>query len=161
MKEGFHEFGEYRLEGVHDQLECKVCHSPREPVRPNPTACASCHQDPHMGSLSNSCYECHTQISWNPTTFRHDQTGFDLTGAHRFLDCNNCHFNRIFGGIPSECYFCHFKDFDASLPQHVGAPTTCDSCHFTFGFIGYLFDHKIGRSFNVIFFNIALDQLYE
>lgn len=134
MEDGFHEFGEYTLKGVHDQLECKTCHNPKTPVRAHPMQCSSCHQDPHMGSLSNSCYECHNQVSWNPTTFRHDQTGFDLTGAHRFLDCSSCHYSRVFGGIPTECYFCHFGDFDASVPQHINAPTTCESCHFTFGF---------------------------
>lgn len=134
MEEGFHEFGEYTLGGVHDQLECNVCHDPKKPVRANPMACGTCHQDPHMGSLSDRCYQCHNQVGWNPTRFRHNQTGFDLTGAHRFVECSSCHINRIFGGLPTECYFCHFKDFDPGLPQHVGAPTTCDTCHYTIGF---------------------------
>jgi hypothetical protein len=134
MTEGFHEFGEYQLGGIHNQMECSQCHNPKAPIRIDSTQCSSCHRDPHMNSLGNRCYECHNQISWHPTTFRHNQTGFDLTGAHRFLDCSSCHFNRVFGGLPSECYFCHFKDFDASLPQHVGGSTDCASCHFTFGF---------------------------
>jgi hypothetical protein len=39
----------------------------------------------------------------------------------------------VFGGLPQECNFCHLKDFNGALPAHVGAPTTCDTCHFTFG----------------------------
>ena len=70
-----------------------------------------------------------------PATFRHNQTGFDLTGAHRFLSCNQCHVNRVFGGLPSECGFCHQKDFRATVLQHKGLvlPVACERCHFTFG----------------------------
>lgn len=134
MKEGFHEFGSFRITGVHNKIDCVQCHSPKKPARARPMECATCHKDPHMGSLSNDCSTCHGQTAWMPTTFRHNQTGFELSGAHRFLSCDQCHSNRVFGGLPSECFFCHFKDFNASLPQHVGAPTTCNTCHYTFGF---------------------------
>jgi len=134
MEEGFHEFGEYTLKGVHDQLDCNTCHNPSEPVRTHNLQCSSCHVDPHMGSLGPSCYECHEQNSWLPTHFQHSDTGFELSGAHRFLDCDQCHQNRVFGGMPTECFFCHAKDFNSTLPQHMNAPTTCESCHFTFGF---------------------------
>lgn len=134
MSEGFHEFGSFRITGVHDKIDCVTCHNPKKPARARPMECASCHKDPHMGSLSQECSSCHGQIAWMPTTFRHNQTGFELSGAHRFLSCDRCHANRIFGGLSSECIFCHSKDFNASLPQHVGATTTCNTCHFTFGF---------------------------
>lgn len=134
MQEGFHEFGSFRITGVHNKLDCVTCHNPKAPARARPMECTSCHKDPHMGSLSPDCYTCHNQTAWMPTSFRHNQTGFELSGAHRFLSCEQCHFNRVFGGLSSECVTCHSKDFNASLPQHVGAPTTCNTCHYTFGF---------------------------
>jgi hypothetical protein len=134
LPSGFHEFGSFRIEGVHDKLDCTTCHNPKAPARPRATDCQSCHRDPHMNSLGTQCSQCHGQISWLPSKFRHNQTGFELSGAHRFLSCNQCHFNRVFGGLSSECVFCHFKDFNSGLPQHAGAPTTCNTCHFTFGF---------------------------
>lgn len=134
MTKGFHEFGGFRITGVHNKLNCNTCHNPKAPARARPMECSSCHRDPHMNSLGMNCYTCHGQNAWMPTTFRHNQTGFELSGAHRFLQCSNCHFNRVFGGLNSECMSCHMKDFNASLPQHVGAPTTCNTCHYTFGF---------------------------
>lgn len=130
---GFHDFGEFSLGGVHDRLDCLTCHGPKAPVRIQPAQCMSCHKDPHMNSLGSSCPDCHTQNSWLPSTFRHNQTGFELSGAHRFLSCDRCHFNRVYGGLPQECGFCHLKDFSATLPGHLGAPTACEACHYTFG----------------------------
>lgn len=134
LAEGFHDFGSFRIGGVHNKLDCVTCHNPKAPARARAMECQTCHRDPHMGSLSSTCSDCHGQTAWMPTTFRHNQTGFELSGAHRFLSCDRCHTNRIFGGLSGECFFCHMKDFNASAPQHVGAPTTCDTCHFTFGF---------------------------
>ncbi len=134
-KSGFHDFGEFTLGGAHDRIDCVVCHGPKAAVRARPTQCKSCHVDPHMGSLGPSCQNCHGQNFFLPSTFRHNQTGFELSGAHRFLSCDRCHFNRVFGGLPQECTFCHSKDFrpPPAVPQHPPAPISCDNCHFTFG----------------------------
>lgn len=134
-KRNFHNFGEYTLGGRHDQLECATCHNPKSTVRPEQMQCASCHRDPHMNSFGNRCYTCHSQVSWLPSTFRHQQTGFELSGAHRFTDCDKCHVNRVFGGLPQECIFCHATRFQPppANPSHPPAPIACDTCHFTFG----------------------------
>ena len=132
---GFHDFGEYSLGGVHDRLNCLVCHGPKAKVRPSLHQCASCHKDPHMNSFGNRCFTCHGQVSWLPSTFRHKQTGFELSGAHRFVSCDNCHANRVFGGLPQECSFCHLDNFAAAsfIPQHQLGNTQCDNCHRTYG----------------------------
>lgn len=136
VRPGFHDFGEFSLGGAHDRVDCLTCHGPKAAIRTEPTQCASCHKDPHMNSFGNRCYTCHGQYAWLPSKFRHNQTGFELSGAHRFLSCDRCHFNRVLGGLPQECTFCHIKDFrDPSVfPPHqnaVGLP--CDTCHLTFG----------------------------
>lgn len=135
MKNNFHDFGEYELKGTHNQLNCLVCHGPNQPVRSLKPQCQSCHQDPHMNSLSMRCQNCHGQNTWLPTQFRHAQTGFELSGAHRFLSCEQCHVNRVFGGLPNECSFCHLKDFapPAVVPQHAAGNTNCKECHRTYG----------------------------
>ncbi|MFH1018335.1 MAG: cytochrome c3 family protein [Pseudomonadota bacterium] len=134
LKTGFHDFGEFSLGGVHDRLDCLTCHGPKSPVRNSPAGCASCHKDPHMSSFGRGCAECHNQFAWLPSTFRHNQTGFQLSGAHRFVACEQCHVNRIYGGLPQECGFCHMNVFNpATPPQHVGAAPQCETCHFTFG----------------------------
>ncbi|MEZ4705101.1 MAG: cytochrome c3 family protein [Bdellovibrionota bacterium] len=101
--EGYHDFGDFSIEGVHNKLECDQCHDPSQPTRTLNRQCTTCHRDPHMNSLSDRCSDCHRQTSWLPTTFRHNQTGFELSGAHRFLECGDCHYNRVFGGLPQEC----------------------------------------------------------
>jgi hypothetical protein len=133
MKSGFHDFGEFSLGGRHDRLDCISCHNDKAPVRQSPVICNSCHKDPHMNSMGQNCWNCHNQTAFLPATFRHNQTGFELSGAHRFLSCDRCHFNRVFGGLPQECSFCHLKDFNPALPQHTGQQPVCDQCHFTFG----------------------------
>ncbi len=136
VRTGFHDFGEFSLGGAHDRVDCLVCHGPKSAIRPSQTQCSSCHKDPHMNSLGHACYNCHTQFKWLPSTFRHNQTGFELSGAHRFLSCDRCHFNRVFGGLPQDCPFCHTKDFKnpSIFPPHQGAVgLPCNNCHFTFG----------------------------
>mgnify|MGYP001263565130 CR=1 FL=1 len=131
----FHNFGEFSLSGTHDRVPCLTCHNPKAAPRPEPTQCVSCHNDPHMNSLGQRCYTCHNQNNWLPTQFRHQQTGFDLQGAHRFLSCDRCHFNRVFGGTPSECIVCHISRFQPppANPAHPAAPADCSVCHYPFG----------------------------
>ncbi len=133
LKTGFHDFGEFSLGGVHDRLDCLTCHGPKSPIRSRPVDCASCHKDPHMNSFGRSCAMCHNQFAWLPSTFRHNQTGFQLAGAHRFVSCDRCHVNRVYGGLPQECSFCHMNVFNPALPGHKGASLECESCHYTFG----------------------------
>src|SRR3979409_1598826 len=39
--------------------------------------------------------------------FDHLTTGFELTGRHRDLPCEECHANAIFKGTSRECSTCH------------------------------------------------------
>ena len=55
--------------------------------------------------------------------FRHDSTGFALTGAHLTVDCRSCHTTLAFDQAPSDCIACH-TDVHAST---VG--NDCARCH--------------------------------
>src|SRR5690606_14121364 len=104
-----HDLGFFKLQGEHDQLACVDCHRQDTSLQGTGSFCADCHEknDPHVGRSGATCGDCHDQLAWLPTTFKHNHTGFRLTGAHRYLDCQDCHFNQIYQGLPSDCYFCH------------------------------------------------------
>ncbi|MGC6416497.1 MAG: hypothetical protein ACON3Z_05250 [Bradymonadia bacterium] len=131
-----HDFGPYRLGGAHDLLPCEECHGPQreESQAGRGPECVNCHRDPHFGSFGPQCFECHNQQAFLPSTFLHNQTGFRLSGAHRFVDCRDCHPGRVFGGLPNDCFFCHTEDFNNTAGSQLCDHTTClpgglDTCH--------------------------------
>lgn len=135
--EKVHDLGFFKLEGVHDLMDCQVCHQENTNIQGVGNTCAWCHEknDIHLGKMGNECSDCHRQTSWLPTTFRHNTTGFRLTGAHRYADCESCHVNQNYQGQPNDCYFCHSDSFVSYIPSHNGGrgstPQDCASCHST------------------------------
>jgi len=97
------------LVDAHARLACERCHRAElargalarlEPERDPAhsflglsTACATCHVDPHRGTLREGrCEECHSQATWKEQRgFRHESTRFPLLGAHARADCAKCH----------------------------------------------------------------------
>ncbi len=138
-----HFFGAFKLEGVHDTLPCERCHGVdrKKELAGTGPECKSCHIDPHFGSLGPLCHECHKQDEFLPSTFLHNQTGFRLSGAHRFVECRACHPNRIFGGLSNDCSFCHSDTFQSTAGSDCDHPASCptgiahcDDCHTTTSF---------------------------
>jgi hypothetical protein len=137
-----HDFGPFRLEGAHDLMPCEACHGPgrRKELAATGPECVNCHRDPHFGSLGPFCYECHSQDAFLPAKFLHNETGFRLSGAHRFVECRECHPGRVFGGLPGTCDFCHTDTFQRTKrPDHEvccpGGLTSCENCHTTRSFV--------------------------
>jgi hypothetical protein len=119
------------------------------------TACASCHlkdfqgaTNPNhvAGNFSQTCQTCHTTIAWQPATFDHTSVGFPLTNAHADPPrvCLDCHVNNNYNLTTTACASCHLKDYStATTPiNHVGFPTTCESCHDTIVWTDGKFDHS-------------------
>jgi RNase P subunit RPR2 len=133
-----HFFGAYRLAGEHDRIPCDTCHISGRELGGLGHECVNCHRDPHFSSFGPFCIDCHGQNAWLPSRFRHFQTGFRLTGAHRFVRCESCHINRIFGGLPTDCIFCHQDSamrFSTVEPGHsCYNAADCSVCHVTLGF---------------------------
>ena len=76
---------------------------------------------------------CHNAVAWNQSTFNHNSTNFQLTGAHLIVNCSNCHSNG-FINTPTECSNCHINDFNNTTnPNHVSLNLSnqCQSCHTT------------------------------
>src|SRR5450631_3798266 len=99
--------------------------------------------------------------------FDHLTTGFNLTGQHESVRCEDCHVRGVFKGTPKQCDACHTKSgafYVAQTvtpsPKHIPvtgsyfalmgtAPTAgaasaqpCDSCHTTATFYGAHFPHS-------------------
>ncbi|PIR23344.1 MAG: hypothetical protein COV44_03425 [Deltaproteobacteria bacterium CG11_big_fil_rev_8_21_14_0_20_45_16] len=139
--EKIHDLGFFKLEGVHDQMNCQDCHSKNASLMGAGQFCAWCHEknDIHLGQFGGQCEDCHNQTAWLPSKFKHNTTGFRLTGAHRHTECSSCHVNQIYQGLPNDCYFCHSDSFvtetsngRAITPHNGGAGVAladCGQCH--------------------------------
>ena len=98
----------FQLNGAHRSTECASCH--RTGYAGTPSDCFSCHQgdfsgasNPSHAGFPNSCQDCHGVSAWQPAVFDHNQTGFQLLGAHRTVECTTCH-RTGYAGTPSECF---------------------------------------------------------
>lgn len=85
--------------------------------------------NPHGRQLRFDCSECHTPQSWKVTEaqmkFRHEQTGFELSGRHKAAQCMSCHKNLVFAGTDKDCRSCHIDPHQSTLGQN------CQECHNT------------------------------
>jgi len=130
--EKVHDLGFFKLQGAHDRMACNDCHRPDTNLQGMGIQCVNCHEknDIHLGKMGPECGDCHGQQAWLPTKFRHNTTGFRLTGAHRYVECSSCHVNQIYQGLPSDCYFCHSDSYISSVGQHSpGTIAECSDCH--------------------------------
>ncbi|MCF8238383.1 MAG: hypothetical protein K9I85_09535 [Saprospiraceae bacterium] len=103
--------------------------------------CATCHSEHHGRNFE--------MIRFEEKSFDHRLTGYDLTGAHRKIDCRDCHKpDRIsdreirarkntYLGLGQECLSCHEDSHQRTLG------TDCASCHTTEAFApATRFDHN-------------------
>jgi hypothetical protein len=160
--------------GKHAALACDACHKPpaaaRAPARPpssattraapsttavtgfktTPTACASCHQDVHLGQVGTDCQSCHSAsgITFAADRFSHERATFHLTGAHQKVACEKCHKSETaafpagrgtavrLAGLGTTCAACHA---DVHLGQ---VSQTCETCHSTDAFKVARYKHQ-------------------
>ena len=134
----------YILEGQHDVIDCRKCHTPDNIQDPeirkrNNTflglveECLSCHDDFHQETLSNDCVQCHDFEAFRPATnFNHDDAEFALNGKHIDVECIECHkettrngleFQEFTGLAFQDCVACHEDPHNDKLPGD------CKSCH--------------------------------
>jgi hypothetical protein len=82
---------------------------------------------PH-GTIRLGCEICHATDSWKmlkDTKFLHTSTGFELTGAHKTLECKNCHEGLHFAKAKKTCSSCHTDIHKGELALD------CLRCHST------------------------------
>lgn len=147
------------LTKAHSNLEgmsnCTKCHVLGEQV--TNSKCLDCHSEIqklinqnkgyHAFSAvkSKNCFDCHSEhhgrtfriINFNPTNFDHGKTGYDLTGSHASVKCEDCHRSNLiknfiskkkngtYLGLDTECRSCHEDAHRNTLGNN------CSSCHTT------------------------------
>ncbi|MEQ1569251.1 MAG: hypothetical protein ABMA64_26680 [Myxococcota bacterium] len=138
----------FTLVGAHSLEPCESCHpagAARGLAEPD---CASCHtrDDAHSNLLGTACADCHTEMSWLRTSWRHTTTGWPLRGAHRLAACQDCHATG-FVATPTECFRCHETDaYACANPQCVRAHQSntfkdCETCHVVWSWTTDRFPH--------------------
>ncbi|MEO8168321.1 MAG: hypothetical protein ABI623_08740, partial [bacterium] len=83
-------------------------------------------ESPH-GKIRFECSTCHTTDTWkiSKSSFKHEVTGFELTGRHAMLRCESCHEGLKFAKQSSNCLSCHTDIHKSELG------TNCLRCHTT------------------------------
>lgn len=143
----------YALVGAHAEKSCKTCHVSEGPKNikykwPNlgTQKCLACHKEQHQGNFSPKfsgpqCLTCHNQKDWKQNNFKHDLTGFPLSGAHARQNCVDCHKSNNVGkatkdfnfkGLQKACASCHadYHGFGNEVLDKLKAPAkNCQTCH--------------------------------
>lgn len=143
----------WSLRGAHAATKCLDCHAGKN-VRGEhtfiglPTACVSCHEDPHQKRFGSQCTTCHDEQSFENVRlekFDHALARFALKGEHTevacgachgtpparvtwrgldFASCTSCHSDPHRGELGSQCTSCHsesgWKDVRMGRGQHPG-----------------------------------------
>ena len=132
-------------------VNCVDCHSVG--YVNTPTDCWACHEDDfrqvsdpnHVtNNFSQNCLECHSVEVWEPSTFDHAATAFQLEGAHVTVNCIDCH-STGYVNTPTDCWACHELDFqEVSDPNHVtnNFAQNCLECHSVSAWEPATFDHS-------------------
>ncbi len=138
-----HDITGFALAGAHSLLPCESCHEPGRPRGEATPSCVACHtsDDPHMNMLGMACADCHGEMSWLRTTFRHQQTGWPLRGAHRLAACVDCH-AAGYVGTSRECFRCHEFEATPDRPEHQGPSfRNCERCHRVYQWVPAIYPH--------------------
>lgn len=129
-----HDLASFALVGLHRVATCEQCHASLA-FTGTDDECVACHrsEDIHGGAMGEACESCHSPAGWDLWRFDHaGATGFELTGTHADLVCQDCHGP---DGTPAErqssnCIACHRGD-DVHRGDFGGR---CDRCHTTVSF---------------------------
>jgi len=136
----------YQLIGAHAAIanNCVTCHNGNYNSTPN--TCYACHQSEYNSAnnpnhqaagFPHECQSCHSQNSWTPSTFDHDELYFPIySGKHddEWDECSDCHTNPTNFSIFS-CIDCHehnkpdMDDEHEDVSGYVYNSQACFNCH--------------------------------
>jgi nitrate/TMAO reductase-like tetraheme cytochrome c subunit len=142
----------FLLDGAHLTASCRDCH--QSGYAGTPSECYACHSTDYQQATDPNhvvfgfltvCQLCHNTSRWTGTSFNHLQaSGFELSGAHTLLSCNDCHVNNQVSGLPTSCFGCHESDYrSVADPNHVlnNFDHDCLKCHTNMSWSPATFDH--------------------
>lgn len=136
----------YVLQGAHLKIanECITCH--QGDYNNTPNTCVGCHQGDYnqttnpshvAAQFSTDCAACHSETTWSPATFDHDNQYFPIySGSHegQWSECIDCHTTPGYF-TTYNCITCHANP--ETNEQHQGVSgyaynsTACLACHPT------------------------------
>jgi hypothetical protein len=145
-----HSTTNFPLTGAHTTVLCASCHT--SGYAGTSTECKACHQKNYTAAqlpnhtaagLPLDCKTCHTTTAWQPSSFKHSTTGFELTGGHAaVVQCSSCHIGSVTTTSP-ECITCHQAQYN-NAKGHVASkfPTDCKMCHNSTNWLQTTFNHS-------------------
>ena len=136
-----HEQTDFPLKGKHRTVECKKCHTSGSFTRNLKfQRCTDCHKDYHEGQFSKNgivsdCGECHSVDGFSPSSYgieKHNQSDFQLEGAHLATPCFTCHKRTEkwnFANMGTSCTDCHENIHKSYFDEKYLAGAGCKNCH--------------------------------
>jgi hypothetical protein len=148
-----HNKTDFKLEGKHQNVTCKLCHKVKFTTPLNFKHCTDCHTDYHnkqfaKNGVSPDCSACHnvkgfTEFSY--TLEQHNAGVFPLKGAHVATPCYACHKKEEkwkFKQIGQSCKDCHLNIHNAFINEKYYPEANCEACHTVSKWNDVKFDHK-------------------
>ncbi len=143
----------YTLDGKHQAVACAGCHKTGYTKALKHNRCSNCHSDAHKKQFSvrgksPDCSECHSTHGFERSSFtveRHNESQFQLTGAHLATPCFTCHKKDnkwTFREIGEKCIDCHKNIHESTLDNKYDPEATCINCHNSNSWSELEFDHS-------------------
>jgi len=152
MKAFDHDKTDFKLVGLHKQVECKICHKKDFTVPIKHDECQSCHFDFHkneftVNGVTPDCKTCHSTFGFTPSSFnnvKHQTTAFPLEDAHLATSCLACHKKDgvfKFKNMGTRCVDCHKNVHAGFISKKFIPKENCALCHTTKNWKSKDFDH--------------------
>jgi len=149
-----HDLTIYPLEGAHQKVECKVCHTNKMTDVLAHENCTDCHEDYHKNDPGiqmeyPDCRECHNLDGFTPSLYiidMHNESAFPLKGAHLATPCFSCHLDDKewkLRGIGSKCIDCHEDSHKGIISEEYYPEQDCEACHIENKWSEIQFDHNL------------------
>ena len=148
-----HNKTDFKLEGRHQQVDCKLCHKAGFTTAIKSEQCRNCHNDYHdnqfaVNGVSPDCSSCHTVDGFAGSSFtieKHNKTSFRLEGGHLATPCFACHKKGekwSFREIGRQCRDCHKNIHENYISEKYYPDANCESCHNVSRWNSVSFDHS-------------------
>jgi hypothetical protein len=148
-----HDQTDFPLKGKHETVDCRDCHETTylDPLPHN--QCLDCHDDYHGGQFikegkKTDCSVCHSVEGFQGSSFnisRHNETRFQLEGAHMATPCFVCHKIEnewVFRDIGLDCIDCHDNIHEGQISEEYYPNKQCTICHDVSRWRDVSFDHN-------------------
>jgi len=151
-----HDKTDFALEGLHQTVDCRECHTTNLTDPLAHKNCADCHDDYHEGQFTNAltgvtpdCANCHKVDGFSGSLFSiedHQKSGFPLKGAHVATPCFACHLKDDrweFRQIGTRCVDCHEDVHEGYIAAEFYPEQDCEKCHSNDTWTDNHFDHNL------------------